>query len=568
MLDSVEATAPLAIHDEELVTRPVRIRHRILIVDDRPENLLAADAALTGLGALIVTARSGEEALKHLLESEYSLVLLDVQMPGMNGYETAQYIRQRPRTAHVPIIFLTAHEGESKNILRAYDLGAVDFMFKPFEAAILKSKAQTLLSLQERTEALARLQVQHELELERQRQQADQLARETAAKLQLAHLNEQLAEADHRKNEFLAILAHELRNPLAPLRALFDLAKQTPDTPLAPRMIEIGDRQLTLLARLVDDLLDVSRITANKIELRPETIDLREIVETAMTTSKPRIADRRHTLVPQISATPIAVTVDSLRIVQVISNLLNNAARYTQPNGRVEIHCGVANERAFVTVKDNGIGIPADLVGTIFDMFVQERVRSDGSGGLGLGLALAKHLVALHGGSISVTSGGRGCGSTFRVELPLAGSPESLRPRTRTSDMEPLVLGPGSGKLRIAIVDDNEDARELVAHMLETAGHEVFLAHDGPSGLETILEHAPDAALIDIGLPGMTGLDVARALKERRPDLPTRLIAFTGYCGPEANARATEAGFHDHLVKPVTMDALLRCLGLQAVAAV
>ncbi len=560
MLEPAEATVVLAPHDEELITKPVRIRHRILIVDDRPENLLAADAALTGLGALIVTARSGEEALKHLLESEYSLVLLDVQMPGMDGYETARFIRQRPRTQHVPIIFLTAHEAESKNVLRAYELGAVDFMFKPFEPDILRSKAQTLLSLQERTEALARLQVQHELELERQRQQADQLARETAAKIQLANLNEQLAEADHRKNEFLAILAHELRNPLAPLRALFDLAKQVPDAPLAPRMLEIGDRQLTLLARLVDDLLDVSRITANKIELRPETIDLREIVETAVTTSKPRIADRRHTLVPRISEAPIAVTVDSLRLVQVISNLLNNAARYTQPNGRIEIHCGIANERAFVAVKDNGIGIPADLLPTIFDMFVQERVRSDGSGGLGLGLALAKHLVTMHGGSIAVTSGGRGCGSTFRVELPLAGAPESLRPRTRTGDMEPLVIDPGARKLRIVVVDDNEDARELVGHMLETAGHEVFLAHDGPSGLETILAHEPDAALVDIGLPGMTGLDVARELRQRCRDLPTRLIAFTGYCTAESVARASEAGFDDHLVKPVTMDALLRCL--------
>lgn len=546
--------------EEDLITRPIKIRHRILIVDDRPENLIAAEAALQGLGAMIVTAQSGEEALKRLLESDYSLVLLDVQMPGMDGYETARFIRARPRTSFVPIIFLTAHEGESKNILRAYELGAVDFMFKPFSPEILRAKAQTLIALQERTEALARLHVQHELELERQREQAASLANETAAKLQLARLNEQLAEADHRKNEFLAILAHELRNPLAPLRALFDLANQTPDKPLSPRMIEIGDRQLTLLARLVDDLLDISRITANKIELRPETLDLREVVDTAITTSKPRIADRRHTLVPVIPGAPIPVTVDSLRIVQVISNLLNNAARYTQPNGRIEIACGIEDGRAFVSVRDNGIGIPPDLLPTIFDMFVQERVRSDGSGGLGLGLALAKHLVALHGGAITVASGGRGCGSTFRVDLPMADSATSLRPRTRTSDMEPLLLDASARTLRIVVVDDNADARELVAHMLESAGHDVVVAHDGPSGLATILEYRPDAALIDIGLPGMTGLDVVRAIKQRCADLPTRLVAFTGYCGADSMARASEAGFHDHLVKPATMEAMLRCL--------
>jgi len=193
-------------------------------------------------------------------------------------------------------------------------------------------------------------------------------------------------------------------------------------------------------------------------------------------------------------------------------------------------------------------------------MFVQERVRSDGSGGLGLGLALAKHLVALHGGAITVSSGGRGCGSEFRVDLPLAGGAESLRPRTRTSDMEPIVLDAGPRPLRIVIVDDNADARELVAHMLEGAGHDVVVAGDGPSGLEAILAQRPDAALIDIGLPGMTGLDVVRALKERCPGLATRLVAFTGYCGAESLARANEAGFHDHLVKPATMEAMLRCL--------
>jgi signal transduction histidine kinase len=555
---------PFGHHDEEEPNaRPARIRHKILVVDDRRQNLIAADAALDGLGASIVTVQSGQEALKRLLEADYSLVLLDVQMPGMDGYETARFIRARPRTAHVPIIFLTAHEAESKNVLRAYELGAVDFMFKPFAPEILKAKAQVLLALQERTEALARLRAEHEHELERQRSQAEHLARETAAKMQLASLNEALAENDHRKNEFLAILAHELRNPLAPLRTLFDLAKQQPDKPLTPKMLEIGDRQLTHLSRLVDDLLDISRITANKIELRPETLDLREVVDAAITTSKPRLTDRRHTFVTDISETPVPVTVDSLRIVQVLSNLLNNAARYTHPNGRIEIACGASDDHAFVTIKDNGIGIPKDLLPTIFEMFVQERVRSDGSGGLGLGLALAKHLVTLHGGRIGATSAGRGCGSTFRVELPLAGSEAALRPRTRTNEMDPLVISGPTTRMRIVIVDDNEDARELVAHMLQGNGHEVQLAHDGPSGLACILEYRPDVALIDIGLPGMNGLDVVRLIRARSPAIKTRFVAYTGYCGPDAVERASEAGFHDHLVKPATMDKVLRCLAIQ-----
>jgi signal transduction histidine kinase len=559
MLDPIDVV--VAVPDDDLVTRPVRIRHRILVVDDRKENLLAADAALSGLGAVIVTALSGEEALKRLLESDYSLVLLDIQMPGMDGFETAKFIRARPRTAHLPIIFLTAHDAESKHVLRGYELGAVDFMLKPFSPEILRAKAQVLLALQERTEEVARLRMQHEVELERQKTQAQHLARETEAKHQLAQLNEQLAENDHRKNEFLAILAHELRNPLAPLRALFDLAKQSSDKPLSPRMLEIGDRQLTLLARLVDDLLDISRITANKIELRPETLDIREVIDAAITTSKPRITDRRHALETRISPAPITVTVDSLRMVQVISNLLNNAARYTPPGGHIELSCSSDASGATIAIKDNGIGIPPELLPTVFDMFVQERVRSDGSGGLGLGLALAKHLVELHGGSVEVTSPGRGKGSTFSVKLPLAGAEGSIRPRVRTRDMEPIVLDAPPKQLCLVIVDDNEDARELVAHMLESAGHTVHLAHDGPSGLETILERQPDAALIDIGLPGMTGLDLARALRERCPDLRTRLVAFTGYCGADSIARATEAGFQDHLIKPATLEAMLTCLG-------
>jgi signal transduction histidine kinase len=546
--------------EDDLVTRRVRIRHKILVVDDRRENLFAAEVALSGLGAMIVPALSGDEALRHMLEADYSLVLLDVQMPNMDGYETAQFIRSRARTQHVPIIFLTAHDAEPRGIMRAYELGAVDFLQKPFAPEILRAKIQVLLALQERTEEVGRLRLQHEHEIERQRIQAEHLARESEARHQLAQLNDQLAENDHRKNEFLAILAHELRNPLAPLRALFDLAKQTAGAPMSARMLEIGDRQLTLLARLVDDLLDISRITANKVELRPETMDLRELIEVAITTSRPRIADRRHTLTTTIPDTPVRVTLDSLRMVQVISNLLNNAARYTPSGGRIEVICTADDRHAEVAVTDNGIGIPPELLPTIFDMFVQERVRSDGSGGLGLGLALAKHLVALHGGALVAESPGRGQGSTFRIAVPLADTEGALRPRKRTRDMEPLTLDPGPRTMRIVVVDDNEDARELVAHMLVSAGHDVRIAHDGPTGLATILEHRPDAALIDIGLPGMTGLDVVKALRARCPDLRTRLVAFTGYCGPDSVARATAAGFHDHLVKPVTLDAIVRCL--------
>jgi signal transduction histidine kinase len=529
--------------DEDHITQPIPIKHRILVVDDRPENLLAAEVALTGLDALLVTALSGEQALKFLLEADYSLVLLDVHMPGMDGYETARYIRARPRSAHVPIIFMTAHVNEEKHMLRAYELGAVDFLVKPVAPEILRAKSQQLLAIQERTEEIARLRGQRELEIERQRFQDEQLS--------------QLEDADHRKNEFLAILAHELRNPLAPLRALFDLAKHAPDQPLTERMLEIGDRQISLLTRLVDDLLDVSRITTNKLELRPELMDLREVIESAASTSRPRLSDRGHTLAIEAPEKPVSVIVDSLRLIQVISNILNNAARYTPPGGKITVSCGCDDDRAYVAITDNGIGIPTELLPTIFGMFVQERVRSDGSGGLGLGLALAKQLVELHGGTIRASSRGRGHGSTFTIELPLASDSLALAPRTRTQDLEPLQKPPG---LKIIIVDDNEDARELIAESLATAGHEVRVAPDGPSGLELILALRPDAAFIDLGLPGMNGVEVVRELRARAPDLTTRLVAFTGYCGSESIERTRAAGFDDHLIKPATLQRMLDCL--------
>ncbi|MEO8551067.1 MAG: response regulator [Kofleriaceae bacterium] len=542
---SADALAVPAQADEDYVTQPIPVRHRILVVDDRAENLLAAEVALTGLDALIVTALSGEAALKYLLEADYSLVLLDVNMPNMDGYETARYIRSRPRSAHVPIIFMTAHVSDEKNLLRAYELGAVDFLVKPVAPEILRAKSQQLLAIQERTDELARLRGQRELELERQRFQDEHMR--------------QLVEADDRKNEFLAILAHELRNPLAPLRALFDLAKFAPTQPLTERMLEIGDRQISLLTRLVDDLLDISRITTNKLELRPEIMDLRSAIEAAVATSKPRLSDRGHTLSTDLPEDPVMVTLDSLRFVQVIANLLNNAARYTPPGGKLRIGCGTSGEdHAFVEVEDNGIGIPTDLLPTIFGMFVQERVRSDGSGGLGLGLALAKQLVELHGGTITAASEGRGLGSTFRIELPLATTELALRPRTRSSDLEP--MQPEARPLRIIVVDDNEDARELIAETLQAAGHDVRVAPDGPSGLDLILALRPDAAFIDIGLPGMNGVDVVRELRARVPDLATKLVAFTGYCGAESIEKSRQAGFDDHLIKPATLEKMLGCL--------
>ncbi len=405
---------------------PVPLRRQILVVDDVPANLLAVEAALVPLQRSVVTALSGREALARLLDTDFSLVLLDVQMPDMDGYETAHWIRKRERTRHLPIIFLTAHNYDHAAVLRAYQLGAVDFLFKPIEPDILRAKAEVFLSLQERTDELAAASMQHAFDEERRRFTAAafrrEIEREQAAGVELARLNQGLADNDRSKNEFLAILAHELRNPLAPIRTALDLIKLRPERAVEAATLEMLDRQLGVLSRLVEDLLDISRITAHKIELRPEPMDLRDAVALAVATASPVIETNHHALTIASPADPVAIVGDHVRLVQVVSNLLNNAARYTEPGGAIRIACGITEQRAFVEITDSGIGIPPELVDTIFEMFVQERVRSDGSGGLGLGLALARHLVELHRGVIHASSPGRGLGSTFRIELPSAGS--------------------------------------------------------------------------------------------------------------------------------------------------
>lgn len=426
---------------DEIDTRPVVLR-RILVVDDTPANLVAAEAALAPLGRTIVTASSGREALARLLEQDFALILLDVNMSGMDGFETATLIRSRARMSHLPIIFVTANDQDSATILRAYELGAVDFLFKPILGEVLRAKASVFVKLQERTEQLAHERLEREFDNRRRDYETEALRREcwreAEAMQELTRLNEALAEVDRRKDEFLAILAHELRNPLAPLRVSIDLLKASEAPVLTPRMLDILDRQTAALSRLVEDLLDVSRIKADKIELRPETVDLRDIVEAAVMTSRPLVEGRHHELRIEAADQPVRVVADTLRLTQVVCNLLNNAARYTPQGGTIEVCCEIVGLTGRIRVTDNGIGIPAELHETVFQMFVQERVRSDGSGGLGLGLALARRLVEMHGGVLTFESDGRGQGTSFQLSIPLAGTPGTIATRRRTRDLEAL----------------------------------------------------------------------------------------------------------------------------------
>ncbi len=561
MTTTPDMAVPTVIDDVE--TQPVSMRRQILIVDDVPANLIALEAALAPLNRVIVKASSGRQALAHLLEKDFSLVLLDVQMPEMDGFETAELIRGRERTKHLPIIFVTAHNHDQKASLRGYQLGAVDFLYKPIEPEILLAKVAVFVTLQDRTEELASERFQRDFEAARRDYETEALRRqmehELAAKEELAKLNEALAETDRRKDSFLAILGHELRNPLAPMRTAIDLIKAHPEQPLNARTIDALDRQTGVLTRLVEDLLDMSRINANKLELRPEHLDLRTVVDAAITTSRPMIDQRLHRLSIVMASEPIPVVIDQVRLIQVITNLLNNAARYTECSGQIEIACGIERDRGFVRVSDSGIGIPAELLPKIFDMFVQERVRSDGSGGLGLGLTLARQLIEMHQGTIRASSPGRDAGSTFELLLPLEGSDSVIVARTRSQAIKPLTRA-AAVPLRTVVVDDNDDARELVADLLRSRGHAVMTAVDGTQGLALIREYRPDVALVDLGLPGIDGLALAQELRSQCPDLRTRLIALTGYGHAGDLQRTKEAGFHAHLVKPASAAAILASL--------
>ena len=359
-------------------------------------------------------------------------------------------------------------------------------------------------------------------------------------------------EASRAKDEFLAMLGHELRNPLAPLVTALHLMKLR-----APAMLEreraIIERQVRNLSRLVDDLLDVSRIARGKVELRREPSELAAVVAHAIETASPLIESRRHRLTVDVPASGLRVLGDAARLAQVVSNLLTNAAKYTDPGGNLRVRASAEGGQAVLQVSDDGIGITPELLPQVFDLFFQARQGSDRAlGGLGLGLALVRSLVELHGGTVTAESKGPGQGSTFTVRLPLLAVAD---PRGAGAlGWEQSLARKPRGRLHILVVDDNVDAAESLHDFFTLLGHEVQVAHDGPGGLRLAEQRPPDLALLDLGLPGMDGLALARSIRAIAP--AAYLVAATGY-GQETDRRASgEAGFDRHLIKPLGVEEL------------
>ena len=663
----------------------------ILVVDDLPEKHVVFRTILDELDQNIVSARSGQEALKFILEMEFAVILLDVNMPDIDGLETASLIRQYKKSAQTPIVFITAYVDELQ-ARRGYALGAVDYIPSPVVPEVLRSKVRVFVELFRMNRQLQRQAAQREalarseaaraaaeeaihradfladasqalsrslnlddtiaaildlcvpmlgerailgipdkeggvrrLEMHpapraddqevftpELRAAADQVIR--TRQFQLVRLGERSAaicplragdeirgalallagagfydstrialvrefggrasiamenarlysaiqEADRRKNEFLAMLAHELRNPLAPIRnAVHILASAESLPPKLAWARDVIGRQADHMARLIDDLLDVSRIVQGKVAVKPEKLQLATLIERSVEASAPRLGAREQVLDVVLPKEPVEIDGDAVRLSQVLSNLINNASKFSPPHSRIRLEVRFAEGELQIAVKDEGAGIAADFLPHMFDLFAQADQSLDRSqGGLGIGLTLVKHLVELHGGRVWAASEGLGKGAEVTVALPAHVSTETATPCHAPAGAR---LGAGApvGASRILVVDDLAASAETLMTLLEMEGFQVRVAHEGQEALAIAREFRPNVVLLDIGLPGMNGFEVAHGLRSQPESQDALLIALTGYGEAESRSRSAQAGFDFHMVKPADVNLLLTML--------
>jgi two-component system CheB/CheR fusion protein len=529
-------------------------RATVLVVEDDVGLATLQQRRLERAGYAVASAATAAEALEQMRRHNIDLLVLDERLPGAtSGLELYQQLKAAGQD--VPAILVTGFQSEEL-VLQALRAGVRDFVPKndEFLDHLLPAIARVIKQVGTERE-LAESRARTRAAQERQ----ELLEREIAER---KRAEEALKDADRRKDEFLAMLAHELRNPLAPVRsALHILRLDDSDGERRRQTYDLLERQIEHLVRLVDDLLDVSRITRGKINMQKVRVDLASVVARAIEGSRPAIKERGHTLEVALPKEPVAVTADPVRLAQVIWNLLNNAAKYTPEGGRIWLTAAAEGSEAVVRVRDTGVGIPAEMLPKVFDLFTQvDRAIDRSLGGLGIGLTLVRRLTELHGGTVEAFSGGAGQGSEFVVRLPQA--PEETPAHPVVGQGEKGVLsGPAPAvRRRLLVVDDNKDSADTLAMLLRLLGNDVDTAHDGVQALQAVADYRPDAVLLDIGLPGMSGYDVAREVRVR-PELGQPiLIALTGFGSEEDRRQSRESGFNAHLVKPVeltTLQALL-----------
>jgi signal transduction histidine kinase len=538
----------------------------ILIVDDEPRNLQVLESVLDDPDYRLVRALSGDEALLALMAEEFAVLVLDVRMPGMTGFELAALVKERKKTARIPIIFLTAYYNEDQHILEGYGTGAVDYLHKPVNASVLRSKVQVFAELYKKSRELegANRMLQAEV-AERRRaewrlselnESLDRRVKERTVELEASEAR--LMDASRRKDEFLATLAHELRNPLAPVRNAAQLLRLKGAGPKEVAWAtELIERQLRSMTRLIDDLMDVSRINQNRIDLRREIVPLSDILADAFETIQPQVDGARHELTVAQPAGKLFVDADRTRLAQAFTNLLSNAVKYMDPGGRIDVRVTTEEQWATVAIKDHGIGIQPHRLQTVFEMFSQEEsALSRSRGGLGIGLSLTQRLVQMHGGTVRAHSDGPGSGSEFFVRLPLA----VVQPDEWLQDgavATPVVTGQ---ELRILIADDNVDAADTLSMLLQVMGHAVQHVNDGEAAVETAASFDPQLVLLDIGMPKLNGYEACRRIRSLAGGPDRMIVAVTGWGQPEDLRSAKDAGFDHHMVKPIDMVTLSKLI--------
>jgi len=531
---------PLPVDDTDIV--------RILVVDDQRSNLDAIDALLSTSGCQLVRAESADEALLALLEHEFAAIILDIKMPGIDGLELAALIKERRRIRHVPILFITASMFDERDMLRGYGAGAVDYLTKPIHSDILRSKVAVFVELFRKNLAVAKANAALQREIgERQRVQDELRHANSDLEQRVQERTEALQRADRRKDEFLASLAHELRNPLAPIRSAVEILQHgNPPEEEAARARAVIVRQLHQMTRLIDDLMDVSRITSDKLVLQVSRIELSQVVAIAVETSSPLIAERRHDLTIALPDAPVVLDADPARLAQVLSNLLSNAAQYTPPGGEIRVTAEVRGRQVVIAVRDNGLGIEPEMAARVFDLFTQGARSPVGpGGGLGIGLTLARRLVEMLGGQLELRSEGTGRGSEFSITLPV-----SMAPVGRSQPQTEPELELATSK-RILVVDDNQDSAEMLAALLKAWGQDARVAFDGVTALESGREFHPEIVLLDLGMPHPDGYETARRLRAEPWGKDAMLVAVTGWGHVSDKQRTQQAGFEHHLVKPI-----------------
>jgi signal transduction histidine kinase len=487
---------------------------------------------LNGAGIEAETFADVDRLLAALSEGAAAVLIAEEHLAGGAKAPLSHYLAKQPPWSDVPILILTRPGADSPESTEAWrTLGNVTLLERPTRVSTLLSAAQTAIRARAR-----QYQIRGHL--------AERLRNEQA-----------LRSADRRKDEFLATLGHELRNPLAPILNSLEILKLSGafDDHRTMQACAVMERQVHHLNRLVDDLLEVSRITRGIIEVKRETLDLTAIVSAAIETSRPVLDNLRHELTARFDPEPMAIGGDPVRLTQIFANLLNNAAKYTNHGGHIAVTTRREDGDAVVSVKDDGIGIAPGLLSQVFDMFMQvDRSTRRSQGGLGIGLTLVRSLVTMHGGTVEARSDGPGLGSEFIVRLPILADTAAVPAPSRRIDRLPA--------RRILIVDDSRDGGESLAMLLRVLGAEVALAHSGIQGLECVETFKPDVVVLDIGMPGMDGYEVARRIRLNPENRHMSLIALTGWGQDEDRRRSVAAGFDHHLVKPADIDQLRQLL--------